>query len=210
MIPNFRQAMTEPTSTSGELHYEERQELGFLERLLLDRRVGRLNPILLTCAVISIALAIFHLYVAMFGTPEGRSFRSVHLSVMLTLAVFMHPLFRRSLRDPVFLPGDPRNGLRALGMVIDLALVGMVLFIQVWTVYDIDAFHLRYGEKEIPDLIVGGILIFIVLETTRRAVGWSMVIITTFFICHALYAITSSASSTARPCALANSSTHCS
>ena len=34
----------------------------------------------------------------------------------------------------------------------------MVLFVEVWTLYDIDAFHMRYGEKELPDIIVGGIL----------------------------------------------------
>ena len=67
-------------------------------------------------------------------------------------------------------------------------LVGLVLFVQLWTIWDITAFHLRYGEKEAPDLIVGGILIVLVFEATRRAVGWAMVIITGFFMFHALYA----------------------
>jgi TRAP transporter 4TM/12TM fusion protein len=66
--------------------------------------------------------------------------------------------------------------------------VGLVLFVQLWTIWDITAFHLRYGEKEAPDLIVGGILIVLVFEATRRAVGWAMVIITGFFMFHALYA----------------------
>ena len=45
-----------------------------------------------------------------------------------------------------------------------------------------------YGEKELPDLIVGGILVVLVLEATRRAVGWAMVLITGFFVIHSLYA----------------------
>ncbi|MEM7057566.1 MAG: TRAP transporter permease [Pseudomonadota bacterium] len=178
--------MTDATSTP--LDYQEKQELGFLERLLLDRRVNFANGLLFFCAVISIALAIFHLFTAVWGTPEGRSFRSVHLTVMLTLAVLMYPLFRKTMRDPVLVPGDPKNTLRALGLGIDLVLVGLVLFVQLWTIWDIDAFHLRYGEKEPPDLIVGGILIALVFEATRRAVGWAMVIITGFFMFHALYA----------------------
>ena len=137
---------------------------------------------------ISIALAVFHLFASVWGTPEGRSFRSVHLTVMLTLAILMYPLFRKSMRDPILIPGDPKNALRALGLGIDLILVGLVLFVQFWTIWDIDSFHMRYGEKAPPDLIVGGILIFLVFEATRRAVGWAMVIITGFFMFHALNA----------------------
>ena len=67
-------------------------------------------------------------------------------------------------------------------------LILYVIFALVWTIFDITAFHLRYGEKETPDLIVGGLLTLLILEVTRRAVGWAMVIITAFFIFHALYA----------------------
>jgi TRAP-type uncharacterized transport system fused permease subunit len=167
--------------------YHEQHELGFLERLLLGRVHGAVKAVLLVCTIMAIALAILHLYVAAFGTPEGRSFRSVHLTVMLTLAIFMFPLFRQSIRDPIVVPRDPRNTLRIIGFGIDLVLVALVLFVEVYTIWDIDAFQLRLGDKYPPDLIVGGILIVIVLETTRRAVGWAMVLVTSFFIVHTLF-----------------------
>ena len=173
---------------SGSITYHEKQELGFLERLLVQRGATAANALLFFCATISIGLAVFHLYTAVFGTPEGRSFRSVHLTVMLTLAILMYPLFRKNMRDPVMIPGDPRNALRIGGLVVDLILVGLILFVQLWTIWDITDFHMRYGEKEMPDLIVGGILIALVFEATRRAVGWAMVIITGFFMFHALNA----------------------
>ncbi len=176
------------STQAAQIVYEEKQELGFLERLLVSRGGESAHLVLLCCTAIAIGLAVFHLYVAAFGTPEGRSFRSVHLTGMLILAIFSFPLFRKSIRDPVVVAGDRGNALRFAGFAIDLALVGLVLFIEIWTIYDIDAFHLRYGEKESSDLIVGGILIVIVLETTRRAVGWAMVLITGFFVVHALYA----------------------
>ena len=144
----------ETGADTGQILYHEKPELGFLEHILLDRRWNWANALLFACATISIGLALFHLLVAVFGTPEGRSFRSIHLSVMLVLAVLMHPLFRGSMREPVLVPGDPRNRLRALGFSIDLVLVALVLFVQLWTVWDINAFHMRYGEKALPDLIV--------------------------------------------------------
>ncbi len=168
--------------------YQEQHELGFLERLLLGKVHGAVKAVLLVCTIMSIALAIFHLFVAAFGTPEGRSFRSVHLTVMLTLAIFMFPLFRQSIRDPIVVAGDPRNGLRIFGFCIDLALVVAVLIVEIYTIWDIEAFQLRLGDKYTPDLIVGGVLILLVLEGTRRAVGWAMVFVTGFFLFHTLFA----------------------
>jgi TRAP transporter 4TM/12TM fusion protein len=168
--------------------YEEKQSLGYFERLLLSQRFDVAQMVLLVCTVIAVALAVFHLYVAAYGTPEGRSFRSVHLTGMMVLAIFSFPLFRASMREPVVVEGGSGNGLRTLGFAVDLALVALIIFIQVWTIYDIETFHFRYGEKELPDLIIGGIMILLVLDATRRAVGWVMVIITCFFILHALFA----------------------
>lgn len=175
------------SSNSEKLHYEESHENGFLERLLLDRTWSLANMVFFGCAVVAISLAVFHLYVAAFGTPEGRSFRTVHLSAMLVLAICMFPLFRKSAWEPV-VQGNPGDTWRWAGFAIDLALIGYVIFALVWTIFDITAFHLRYGEKETPDLIVGGLMTLLILEVTRRAVGWAMVIITAFFILHALYA----------------------
>lgn len=175
------------SSESEKIQYEEKHENGFLERLLLDRRLTLANAIYFGCTVIAIGLAVFHLYVAAFGTPEGRSFRSVHLSAMLVLAICMFPLFRKSAWEPVS-QGTSGDSLRWFGFLVDLVLICYVIFVQIWTIYDITAFHLRFGEKETSDLIVGGLLIVLILEVTRRAVGWAMVIITAFFIFHALYA----------------------
>ncbi|WP_340107715.1 TRAP transporter permease [Pikeienuella sp. HZG-20] len=175
-------------SEANQITYHEKPELGFLERLLLDRRLNLVNALLFFCAAISLALAVFHLYAAVFGAPEGRSFRSTHLTVMLSLAVLMNPLFRKTMRDPVIIPGDPRNGLRALGLGIDLLLVALVLAVQIWTISDVSAFQMRMGDKDPGDLLMGGVLIFLVFEGTRRAVGWAMVIITGIFMIHTLFA----------------------
>ncbi|MEM6744895.1 MAG: TRAP transporter permease [Pseudomonadota bacterium] len=166
---------------------EETRESGFLEGLLTARAGSALQALLFLCATLSVGLALFHLFAAAFGTPEGRSFRSTHLTAMLVLAIFMKPLWRESMYAPIA-RGDARDALRWLGLGIDLALVGAILFVQVWTVYDVNAFHFRYNAMETPDLVVGGLLMAIVLEATRRSVGWAMVIITLFFIVHSLYA----------------------
>ena len=66
------------------LEYNEIKEYSFLDDLLLWNKDKSLAYwIIVICSWLSISLALYHLYVAVYGTPEGRSFRSVHLSVMM-------------------------------------------------------------------------------------------------------------------------------
>ena len=175
---------------SKKLVYNEIKELSFLDELLewnKDKTVY--YWIIVICSWLSIGLAFYHLFVAVYGTPEGRSFRSIHLSAMMVLAVFIYPLFRSSIKDPVILKDDKKgNLLRSFGFGYDLIILLLIIFVQLWTTWDIESFMMRYGDKYIGDIIVGSILIFVVLDATRRAVGWAMVGVAGFFMLHALYA----------------------
>ncbi len=163
------------------IEYSERREYALLEEVL---RAGRFNfavVVTTVCAVLSIALGLFHLYVAVFGTPESRSFRSTHLTAMLVLAILLNPTSRRG----------PEKGHRAVPVLArawDLFLVAVGIGIQVYTLYDIEALLEREGELNATDVYVGSAMILLVFEATRRAVGLPMVLVTLFFVAHALYA----------------------
>jgi len=63
---------------------EEKRLPGFFERLLVaPRQLGPVQLVLIFGALISVGLGLYHIFVAVFGPPEGRSFRSIHLSAML-------------------------------------------------------------------------------------------------------------------------------
>ncbi len=177
-------------SKSGKkLVYNEVKEISFLDELLQwSKEKSTTYWIILICSWLSISLAFYHLFVAVYGTPEGRSFRSVHLSVMMIIAVFIFPLFRGSVKEPIFIKDDKNNFRRLIGFIYDLLIILLILFVQLWTIWDIETFTLRYGDKYIGDIIVGSILMFLVLDATRRAVGWAMVFVAGFFMFHALYA----------------------
>jgi len=177
-------------SSSKKLVYNEVKEISFLDELIQWSKSKSLYYwIIIICSWLSIGLAFYHLFVAVYGTPEGRSFRSVHLSVMMILAVFIYPVFRKSINDKIILPNDEKgNFLRLLGSVYDFLIIISIIFVQLWTTWDVETFMMRYGDKYIGDIIVGSILIFLVLDGTRRAVGWAMVFVAGFFMLHALYA----------------------
>ena len=177
-------------SSSKKLVYNEVKEISFLDELIQWSKSKSLYYwIIIICSWLSIGLAFYHLFVAVYGTPEGRSFRSVHLSVMMILAVFIYPVFRKSINDKIILPNDEKgNFLRFLGSIYDFLIIISIIFVQLWTTWDVETFMMRYGDKYIGDIIVGSILIFLVLDGTRRAVGWAMVFVAGFFMLHALYA----------------------
>ena len=172
------------------LVYNEIKEVSFFDELLeWNKDKSIYYWIIVICSWLSVGLAFYHLFVAVYGTPEGRSFRSIHLSAMMVLAVFIYPAFRTSIKDPIILENDQKgNFLRTLGFSYDLLIILSILFVQLWTTWDIENFMMRYGDKYIGDIIVGSILIFLVLDATRRAVGWAMVMVAGFFMMHALYA----------------------
>ena len=171
------------------LEYNEIKEYSFLDDLLLWNKDKSLAYwIIVICSWLSISLALYHLYVAVYGTPEGRSFRSVHLSVMMILAIFFKPLFRSNIKEKILIPGSKDNNLRMFGFITDMTIIMLILFVQAWTIWDIEAFNLRYGDKETSDIIVGALFMILLFDSTRRAVGWAMVLVAGFFVTHALYA----------------------
>ena len=174
--------------TADRLHIPEKRQASFLEKL------SELSPatlawwLMVTASTIAIGLALFHLFVAAFGTPESRAFRSTHLTGMLVLAVLITPLWRNSPQDSVLGSGGSLGRRRLVGFVLDCLFVLLVLGIQVYTLYDLEAFQRRDGNLSSIDVIAGSTLLLLVLEATRRIVGWPMVIITVFFLIHALSA----------------------
>lgn len=176
------------TDSPPALEYEEKREYSLLEEVLRAKRLDLPSILALVASSLAIALAMYHIFVAGFGTPESLSFRSTHLSAMLLLAFLIQPMFRASLTEPVWQPGESGNAKRVLGFCIDLAMIAMVLAVQVYILSDVEELQAREGSPDPTDVVYGWILIGLVIEATRRVVGWAMVIITGFFIFQTLKA----------------------
>ncbi len=173
--------------TADRIEYQEVKTFSLLETVLRDERMNLARVLAITASILSVALALFHLYVAAFGTPETRAFRGTHLTVMLVLAILLNPLFRASMHEPLLRADGAGNARRVLGFIADMGLIGVGLFVQIYTLYDIQAFHMRQGDLAPSDVYVGTAMILLVLEATRRTVGIAMVLVAAFFITHALY-----------------------
>lgn len=128
---------------------------------------------------IAFCMTIFHLYAAA-STVDTQSLREIHVAFALSLVFLLFPAVK-SWRDRVA-PWD----IVAAGLVI--VVIWYMMTGGSWTsLADSDDFLDRYVSPTPMDLIIGGILILLVLESTRRATGWIMPILSLTFFAYALW-----------------------
>jgi TRAP transporter 4TM/12TM fusion protein len=173
---------------AGKLHIPESRQESFLEKAAGHNTGNLAWWLLVITSTIAISLALFHLYVAAYGTPESRAFRSTHLTGMLILAVLIKPLWRDSLSSSLRSEHGQIDTRRAAGLLTDCLFLVLVIAIQTYTLYDLNGFQQREGNLSPIDVVAGSTLLILVLEATRRMVGLPMVLITGFFFVHALSA----------------------
>jgi TRAP transporter 4TM/12TM fusion protein len=159
------------TAEAQKLEYQEEKKESVLEWMLRQKKGVFHYPLELTVCFLSIALSVYHLFVAYAGSLEAHAFRSTHLAFVMILCFMLRPLGRNKWTDP-------KNGWFA----IDLLCALLTLAVQIYTLWDLDAFIFRRGDLSQMDIYVGTVMLILLLEATRRAVGWAMVIIAGFFL----------------------------
>ena len=104
--------------------------------------------------VIAVAMACFHFYTAGFGLLPAQHQGAVHLAFTLLLTIFLYPASKKSKKD----------GVPWYDVIVALlgACVCMYLVVNYMALVE------RSGLPSTLDLVMGFILIFVLLEATRR------------------------------------------
>ena len=126
--------------------------------------------------LVALAMSTFHLFVAWFGPPDALTLRSVHLGFSLVLAFLILPM---RLRDTSERP-------RWLEFALILASIAVCGYLVVERGYIIN--RMIYVDALRPiDWVFGIATIALVLEATRRAVGWTLPITALAFLLYAVF-----------------------
>jgi TRAP transporter 4TM/12TM fusion protein len=142
----------------------EKQEFG-------ERRLSGI-PYTITF-LIAIAFSGFQLYTAFFGVLTSTLQRSIHLTFAIILCFLFYPFSKKSKRKTIHFIDF------MLAVVAGASVVYVTLFYE-------DLVK-RIGDPTSLDLAMGVLAIVLVLEASRRAVGWPLVIITGLFVVYGLY-----------------------
>lgn len=159
------------STIKSKIEYQETKKESILEWLLRQEKSIFNYPVELIICLLSISLTIYHLFVAYAGSLEAHAFRSTHLAFIMVLCFLLKPLGRHSWSAP-----------KNRWFTVDLLLVLLTIAIQVYKLRDMDAFIQRQGDLTNLDIWAGTLFLLLLLEATRRAVGWAMVIIAGFFL----------------------------
>ena len=118
--------------------------------------------------VAAIGMAVFQIYTAQFGLYSALVQRSIHLAFACVLVFLIFPL-RARYRQGVY-----PWALRLFDWGLAAVSVGALAHLAM-TYKDLAK---RGGAATDTDLWLGGILVFLVLECTRRLMGWALPVIT--------------------------------
>jgi len=140
------------------------------EKAALDPK-SQLMKTLVT--VIAVAMSLYHMYVAAFGPPEAIIFRGTHLMFSLALVYLLYPT------------GDgTKKGWRSYDLILMLLGLGGVL--HIFVNYEEFTYRIIYiDDLTTGDVIWGIILILIILDATRRIIGWALPITAMVFVGYA-------------------------
>jgi len=112
--------------------------------------------------VIAVAMALYHMWAIAFGSPEAVFFRGTHLMFALVLVFLIH---RRS--------GEATETPAVFDYVLLVLGVAPILYLFIY--YDYVVNRIFYIDELTPvDMIMGTIMGVIVLEATRRVIGWAL------------------------------------
>jgi TRAP transporter 4TM/12TM fusion protein len=129
-----------------------------------------------------VALSLFHYYTAGFGLLPELVHRGVHLSFVLGLVFMVFPLVgyservESSWRSPLGIPlYDWVLFVLALVSVLHVPLIPL------------DDLAFRVGNPSTTDVVLGSVLVLLLLEATRRTVGWPLPVIAIAFMAYAIF-----------------------
>lgn len=123
--------------------------------------------------ILSILVALYHLYGAALGTPVTLKHRSLHVAMTLGLAFLLYPFNKK---------GDRRK--LAWWDALSAVLVASVA-VYVWV--DYLGIISRAGIPNGLDLVFGVLLVLLVLEGARRVTGPALPILGILFILYAMF-----------------------
>jgi len=135
--------------------------------MMEEKKSQGLSLIRQVVRVVALGLAIFQIYTAQFGLYSAMVQRPIHLAFACALVFLLFPVSPRFKNRPYPL----------LWRMIDWGLIALCAWTLIHVTFSYKTLAVRGGEASTTDLWLGSVLILLVLECTRRLMGWALPII---------------------------------
>jgi TRAP transporter 4TM/12TM fusion protein len=125
--------------------------------------------------LIAAAMSLYHMYVAAFGPPEAVIFRGTHFLFAITLVYILYPL----------MPGR-----HAAWRIADFVLLvaGWAVVLHIFINYDYFINRIIYiDDLTAWDKFFAVVSVIVVLDGTRRVIGWALPLTALAFLAYAIF-----------------------
>ena len=144
----------------------------------------------LAVILISVAMGLYHIWAIAFGSPEAVIFRGTHLLFALVL-VFLIYRFRSQTEEEALMiaqtGGVPRTPMPSLFDYL-LVAASAVSILYLFVNYEYIVTRIFYvDDLSVTDMVLGTVMTLVVLEGTRRVIGWALPVTALVFLVYGLF-----------------------
>ncbi len=133
--------------------------------------------------IIALSWSLFQLSVASFLLLDSTFVRAIHLAFAISLVYFSYPMFKNKKKHKA-LAYFSRTDRYSL---IDYLSVIVAVLAALYLLLDFVGISGRQGSPLPRDLIIGAVLIVMLLEAARRALGPALPVVAVVFILYAFF-----------------------
>lgn len=123
-------------------------------------------------AAVAVTMTLYHMYAIAWAPPEAMTFRAIHLVFAIVLVFAYYP--SRAATSQKQLP----SWIDVLLMALSLLTIGYILFSHDYIVNRIP----YIDDPTQTDAVFAVLLVVLVLEATRRVIGWALPLTALVFI----------------------------
>lgn len=129
-----------------------------------------------------LALSLFHYYTAGFGLLPETTHRGIHLAFVIGLIFLVFPAGKAKPQP------EPASWVRPLGIGLhDWLMAAAAVASSLYVPWIFDDLAFRVGNPLLVDWIMGSLAIIVLVEATRRSIGWPLPIIACLLMAYGLY-----------------------
>ncbi len=130
---------------------------------------------------IAVCWSLFQLSIASWLILDSTFIRAIHLGFALLIVFLNYPLFKKPKFGTTYFSAIDRIPL------LDLAVGVLAAVAALYIAIDYEGLVTRYGAPIMRDLIMGGCLVILLLEASRRVIGPALPVIAIAFCVYAFF-----------------------
>jgi TRAP transporter 4TM/12TM fusion protein len=130
-----------------------------------------------TAGAIAISMSLYHMWAIAFAPPEALIFRGTHLLFALVLVFLLYPLARLT------------DGTRRFWWIDAAIIVASVAVVaHIFVTYESITNRIIYiDELSVWDKAMAVVAILLVLDATRRVIGWALPVTALIFLAYSIF-----------------------